>query len=149
MPSRAMPAMSGVLLMTTLWPVAVAGSLPGWASSTVMVGQLAETVGSFRSNFIASSPLREMVQLPAAWAMPAAPSRARAARMRVRFFMVLLRDGRGGWKASVRGKEGADLLQECGIGGNASDFGTRDIPAFRVPQHKHAGVVADADHDRK
>src|SRR5690606_39740499 len=140
MPSRAMPAMSGVLLMTTLWPIAVTGSLPVWASSTVMVGQLAEMVASFRSNFIASSPLSEMVQLPAAWAMPAAPSRARAARMRVRFFMVLLRDGRGGWKASVRGKEGADLLQECGIGGNASDVGTRDRPAFRVQRHRTAGA---------
>src|SRR5690606_42045349 len=78
---------------------------------------------------------------PSTWTVPAGPGRSSSLMLRVLFFMLLLRDGRGGWKASVRGKECADLLQECGIGGNASDFGTRDLPAFRVQQHQHAGVV--------
>src|SRR5690606_1473733 len=145
---------SAVLETTALWPIAVTGSLPVCSTSRVMVGQLAETVASFRSNFIASSPLSETVQLPAAWAMPAAPIRARAARMRVRFFMVLLR-GDEVDRGSVRGQGGADLLQECGIGSDAGDLRTCDLAAFRVQQYQHAGVVdaavlaeavADAQH---
>ena len=45
-PSRATAAMSAVVEMTTLWPIAATGILPVWASSTVMVAQLAETVAS-------------------------------------------------------------------------------------------------------
>ena len=96
MPSRATPARSAVFDTTTLWPIAAAGSLPVCVSSRVMVAQLAETVASFRSNFMASSPFRLTVQLPAAWAMPAAPNRARASR-EWESFIVWLRRSSFGW----------------------------------------------------
>src|SRR5688572_32817420 len=103
--------MSAVWLMTTLWPITWAASLPVWVNSTVIFAHEAETVADFRSNCILSSPLSLSVQLGAASAREAAPMQARPRiRGRERFIRVTLSVGKGSGDSGMGCGSGARAI---------------------------------------